>query len=165
MSEEPRSKDAEPTGDGGTHDRVPLRRANGIPIVGRSTITALVAVAEAVFSRDGRPPPADRLAWVDREMEDFLARAGARSRAVFGFTLWLTAILAPLFIGRFRLLHRLPLSERIEALRRLEERFSEPLLAVKAILCLVYYEHPDAARDVGFDGQCLVPRSATRGAS
>lgn len=34
---------------------------------------------------------------------------------------------------------------------------SPPVLAVKAILCILYYEHPDAAREVGFVGQGLPP--------
>lgn len=95
-------------------------------------------------------------------MEDFLARAGARSRLMFSVMVWLTTTLAPLFAGRFALLYDLPLSERVRAIARLERRFSEPLLAIKAILCLVYYEHPDAARDVGFDGRCLLPRAGER---
>ena len=92
-------------------------------------------------------------------MEDFLARAGFRSRLMFSFMVWLTTVLAPLLSGRFTLLYGMPLAERVRAVALLEKRFSEPLLAVKALLCLVYYEHPDAARDVGFDGQCLLPRS------
>ena len=70
----------------------------------------------------------------------------------------LVSLLAPFFIGRLATLGSLSVPERIRALTRLEERFGEPLLAVKAMLCLLYYEHPDAAREVGFDGQCLVPR-------
>ena len=71
----------------------------------------------------------------------------------------LVSRLAPLFIGRVVTLGALSLPDRIRALTRLEERFGEPLLAVKAMLCLVYYEHPDAAREVGFDGQCLIPHA------
>jgi hypothetical protein len=144
-------------------DTLPLRRENGSPIVGRATLSALVAIAEAVFARDGKPPPADRVAWIQREAEDFLARAGIRSRLMFSFMIWLTTLLAPLISGRFRALYSLPVGDRVRALSRLEARFGEPLLAVKAILCLIYYEHPDAARDVGFDGECLLPRSTSGG--
>jgi hypothetical protein len=145
-----------PVENGVVLDAVPLRRPNGTPLVGRSTMRALVSIAEAVFSRDGTPPAADRLTWVERETEDFLARSGARSRFMFSFMIWLTTWLAPILSGRFSPLYALPLESRVRALAHLEERFSEPLLAVKAILCLVYYEHPDAARDVGFDGRCLL---------
>jgi hypothetical protein len=118
---------------------------------------ALVAIAEALFSRNGEPPAPERLSWVEREMEDFLARAGFRSRVMFWAMIWVTTVLAPLLARRFSLLYDLPLGERVSVLRILEKRFSEPLLGVKALLCLVYYEHPDAARDAGFDGQCLLP--------
>jgi hypothetical protein len=50
-------------------------------------------------------------------------------------------------------------ADRIRALLRLEHRAGEPLIAVKATLCLLYYEHEDAAREVAFDGACLVPSS------
>jgi hypothetical protein len=128
--------------------------------VGRATLRALVAIAEAVFSRQEAPPAAERLAWIEREMEDFLARAGTRSRIMFSVMVWLTTLIAPLLSKRFVPLYLLPLGERVRALALLERRFSEPLLAVKALLCLVYYEHPDAAREVGFDGECLLPTRA-----
>ena len=34
--------------------------------------------------------------------------------------------------------------------------FAPALLAVKALLSVHYYEHPDAAREVGFDGACMI---------
>jgi hypothetical protein len=140
-------------------EHVPLRRRDGAPIVRPATVHTTVAIAEAVFSRNGEPPAQDRLAWVGREIEDFLARCGAESRFFFSLMVWVTSVLAPLFIGRMPGLVRLSLRDRVRALATLERRFGEPLLAVKAMLCLVYYEHPDAAAAVGFDGQCLLPRS------
>jgi hypothetical protein len=141
-------------------DRVPLRRPNGAPIVRPGTVRAASRIAEAVFARGGQPPPADRIAWLEREFEDFLARSGPRSRLVLSFMVRLVSLLAPLFVGRLATLGSLSVPERIRALTRLEERFGGPLLAVKAMLCLLYYEHPDAAREVGFDGQCLVTRKS-----
>ena len=138
-------------------DQVPLRRPGGARIVGYGTILAASRIAEAVFARAGHPPPPERLAWLECELEDFLARSGPRSRWVLTIMVHLVSRLGPLFIGRCVGLGALPVPERIRALRRLEERFGEPLLAVKALLCLLYYEHPDAAREVGFDGNCLVP--------
>jgi len=90
-------------------------------------------------------------------MEDFIARGGTRSRLVLTFMIWLVTVLAPLFVGRLTKLGDLTVPERIRALSSLEHRLGEPLLAVKAMLCLLYYEHEDAAREVSFDGQCLVP--------
>jgi hypothetical protein len=139
-------------------DRVPLRRPDGSPIVRPATIRAASAIAEAVFARGGQPPPAERISWLEREFEDFLARSGTRSRVVLSVMVWLVSLLAPLFIRRVVTLRSLSVPDRVRALTRLEKGFGEPLLAIKAMLCLLYYEHPDAAREVGFDGQCLTPR-------
>jgi hypothetical protein len=127
-----------------------------------STVTAAVCIAEAVFSRDGTPPSTDRLEWVAREFEDFLGHCGGRSRLVLTVLVRLVAFLAPLFIGRLVRFSTLSLADRVCALTRLEERFGDPLLAVKAMLCLLYYEHPGSALDVGFDGVCAVPRGPKR---
>ncbi|MCZ7678966.1 MAG: hypothetical protein M5U28_09520 [Sandaracinaceae bacterium] len=43
--------------------------------------------------------------------------------------------------------------ERLEA-----TPLSLPLLGAKAILSIVYYEHPDAAREIGWDQECMGPR-------
>ena len=118
-------------------------------------LRALRAIAEATFATRSGPPPAARLDWLESEMADFLARSGSRSRFLFAFLVFVVSAIAPLLIARLPPLRRLPLAERIVALSRLERRFAEPLLGVKAILCIIYYEHPDAAREVGFDGSCL----------
>lgn len=114
-----------------------------------ATLFRARAIAEALFARGGAPPPAERMTFVVCELEDFLARAGTRSRCMLTFSLWAVATLAPLVAGRFARFTSLPVAERVAALEALEARLPEPLLAVKALLCLVYYEHPDAAREVG----------------
>jgi hypothetical protein len=118
---------------------------------------AISAIAEALFSTEAGPPPAERIAWLTNDLEDFLDRAGGRSRFVFLLSVLAVSVLAPLLAGRLRSLRAMPVATRIDALDRMERsRMSLPLLAVKALLCLVYYEHPDAAREVGFDGRCLL---------
>lgn len=112
-------------------------------------------MAEAIFLTDSGPPARERIDWLALEIEDLLARAGARSRWVIGLALFVVGMLAPLMIWRFVPLARLSLRDRARALERLEDRFGAPVLAVKAMLCILYYEHPDAAREVGFDGGCL----------
>lgn len=138
---------------------VPLRRPDGTPLVSPSTIRAALAIADGVFSRDGRGPPPDRMTWLERELEDYLARAGGTARLMLSCMIWLVTLVAPLLLGRAALLGSLSTVDKVRALTKLEERFGEPLLAVKAMLCLMYYEHPEAAREVGFDGNCLVPRT------
>jgi len=136
---------------------VPLRHPSGKPIAGPRTVRAAVAIASALFARGGALPPPERLAYLEREVEDFLARASTQARLMLSFMIWLVALAAPLFVGRLGTLAALAQPERIRALERLERHFGEPLIAVKAILCLLYYEHPDSAREVGFDGECLLP--------
>ena len=120
-------------------------------------------MAEAIFYGPGGPPSADRLRWLVQEADDFLARAGARTRILILLSAWLVNLFSPWAIFRFRPLRRLPLGERVRALTRLERSaLSAPLLAIKALLSLLYYEHPDAAREVGFDGQCLTQVRVSR---
>jgi hypothetical protein len=134
---------------------VPLRNTDGSVIVPRRVVTRARSVAEALFLTEQGPPPADRLDWLELEVEDFLARAGTRSRFIVSLALFAVVFLAPLLSGRLISFSRLGVEERANALARLEDTFGAPVLAVKAMLCVIYYEHPDAARFVGFDGECL----------
>jgi hypothetical protein len=143
-------------------DAVPLRGPHGERLVGARTVRAAGAIASAVFASDSGPPAPERLSYLEREFEDFLARSGHRARLMLSFMIWLVALTAPLLIGRLGPLGALAHQDRVRALDRLERRFGEPLVAVKAILCLIYYEHPDAAREVGFDGKCHSPESDAR---
>jgi hypothetical protein len=134
----------------------PLREPDGAPIVSSRTLVRLRAVAEALFATASGPPSSERIDWLLLEIEDFLARAGGRTRLVLGLAVLAVNLLAPLSVFRFASLRRLPLIQRIHALRNLENsRLAAPLFAVKALLSLIYYEHPDAAREVGFDGACM----------
>lgn len=119
-------------------------------------LRALGAIAEALFATASGPPPRDRIGWLLEECEDFLSRAGARSRLLVGLGVLAVSLLAPLMVLRFPPLRRLSHRERVRALRKLEASpAASPLFAIKALLSLVYYEHPDAAREIGFDGECL----------
>jgi hypothetical protein len=125
--------------------------------VSRRLLARIRSIAEAVCWGPRGAPDADRLDWLVADAEDFLAHAGPRTRLVIGISVAAVCWLAPLFIGRFRLT-RLALRERMRALAALEQsQLSAPLFATKAFLSLLYYEHPDAQREVGFDGSCLVP--------
>jgi len=128
-------------------------------------VRSAVAIAEALFSRGGVPPNADRLGWVEREIGDHLENVGARSRLLLSLLVGVVTVLAPLSIGRLTRLGRLSIADRVRALSTLERALGEPVLAVKAMLCLVYYEHPGAARDVGFDGSCALPAGAAAGSN
>ena len=127
---------------------------------------AATAVIEAVFARAGEsgevtPPPAERVAWVTAEVEDTLARASGRSYAIVILSLFVVSVVAPILSRRFTTLASLSPSERVHALERFERSaFAPSLLAVKALLSVHYYEHPDAAREVGYDGACMLTPGA-----
>lgn len=121
-------------------------------------LSALRSFAEALFSTADGPPPAERLDWVTREMEDYLVRAGSRARLIFRLALFAVMWLAPLFVGALPTLRRLSVPKRVEALTKMEESFAAgAVLAVKAFLCVVWYEHPDVQRDVGYVGRGTFP--------
>lgn len=113
------------------------------------------ALAEAIYSRPEGPPPARRLAWLCGEMRDFLEHAGGRSRLVFHGCRLAVSWVAPLAIGRLPPLRRLAVADRVRALGRLEQSpLAMPVLGVKAMLSLCWYEHPESAAEIGFDGAC-----------
>ena len=118
----------------------------------------LRAFAEALFSTQTAPPPPARMDWLMKEMADYLQRAGPGARALFGLALFVVSWLSPLFIFRLPTLRSLEVPERVEALTRMEESFAAaPVLAVKAFLCVVYYEHPDVQREMGHVGPSTFP--------
>ncbi|MEZ4265752.1 MAG: hypothetical protein R3F39_05185 [Myxococcota bacterium] len=126
------------------------------PPVTRAWLKQAASVAEVIFESDEGPPPPERIRWLCAQLDDFMARAGSRSRLVFRLALFVIGWLAPWLALRplpFRFLSH---DRRILALERLElSPLAPAMFAVKALLCILYYEHPDAAREIGFDGQCL----------
>lgn len=121
-------------------------------------LLSLRAFAEALFSTEEGPPSDERMAWLMKEMDEYLHRAGPGARVIFGLALFAVVWLSPLFIWRLPTLRSLEVAERVEALTRMEESFaSAPVLAVKAFLCVVYYEHPDVQREVGHVGPSTFP--------
>lgn len=113
-------------------------------------------VAEALFAREDGPPPAERLDWMERELADFFGHVTLRARLLFRACLATIYFLAPLTMGRLRTMRGLSVAERVAALHSLERTpLSLALLGCKAILCIVYFEHPDAAAEIGWDQECL----------
>jgi hypothetical protein len=122
----------------------------------------LGVIAEAVFASDHALLDSQRLRWLLAEIKDFTERAGPRARFVIVLSTLAVSVLAPLLSRRFCSLLKFAPRERIRALERLEaSALCAPLIAVKALLAVIYYEHPDAQRDVGFDAACLLPETHT----
>jgi hypothetical protein len=118
----------------------------------------LRAFSEALFSSEEGAPPATRIDWLMGQMDDYLGRAGSRAQFIFTLSVFVVAWLAPIFVGRFPTIRGLDLETRVKALTKMEESFAgAPVLAVKAFLCVVYYEHPEVQREVGHVGHATFP--------
>jgi hypothetical protein len=114
------------------------------------------AVAEALFTTEGGPPPKDRLDWLVDDLDHFLAHAGPRSRLIYRLCLLAVSALAPLLVWRLPPFRGLSTAKRMEALERLERSpFALTVFGCKMLLCILYYEHPDSAREIGYDGRCM----------
>lgn len=117
---------------------------------------ASAALAETLFATEDGPPPPERIAWLCDDLDHFFAHAGFRARLSYYLCLLGVSLLAPLLLLRPPPFHALPRAMQAEALERLERHpLGLAFFGAKAILCIVYYEHPDAAREIGFDGACL----------
>ncbi|MEQ9318130.1 MAG: hypothetical protein RIF41_03185 [Polyangiaceae bacterium] len=114
------------------------------------------ALAEAMFATHEGPPPPTRIEWVCADFEDFVEQAGPRSELIFDGALFVATWLAPPTIGKPPPLARLSLEERARALDTIERTPAGlPILALKAILCTIYYELLDAQEDIGVELDCL----------
>ncbi len=127
----------------------------GFSRAGRRNVRAF---AEALFSSDGDAPPKERMDWFETDVDDFIGHAATRTRLLFAACLFTATWIAPLLVGRpFTRLGSLSITARIEALEAMERApiVSLALFALKAVTSFVYYEHPDAAREIGWDQACL----------
>lgn len=110
-------------------------------------------IAEALFHDGTSVPPADRIAWLEGEVRDFLGRATGRARFMFRLCVFVVVWLGPLWALSLPPLTWMKPARRVEVLEHMETGLlAFAFLACKALLCMMYYEHPDAAREVGFDG-------------
>ena len=136
------------------HDDAPGGHAGLTPRMRAATY----AVAETLFTTDAGPPPAARLAWLCDDLDHFFVHAGPRARSVYRLCLLAISIIAPLLVLRLPPFRRLSREARSEALERMERGpLGLAVFGAKAPLSIVYYEHPDAARAIGFDPGCLEP--------
>lgn len=116
----------------------------------------LRALALGLFDRGAGIPEA-RIAWAIDDLESFLRHAGQKTSALFLITTTLVEWLPILFVRRLSRMSRLSSETRRDYL----EAFDRSVIAIvlvlpKALLSLVYYEHPDALRETGYDGTCMM---------
>lgn len=108
------------------------------------------AFAEALFSDENGAPPSERIDWLLHELADFVSHAGARTQLILRGGLITASWLGPPMIGKAPPLANLSVADRCRALDKLEHTPAGlPLLALKAMLCIIYYEHPDVLRAAG----------------
>lgn len=123
---------------------------NAVP---ERVVRACGRIAEALFHDGDAPPPAERIAWLEGDVRDFLGRATGRARLMFRLCVFVIVWLGPLWALSLPPLTRRSIASRIAVLERLERSpLGFAFFGAKALLCLMYYEHPDAARELGFDG-------------
>ncbi len=129
-------------------------RRDGLKNAGRAHARAL---AEALWSRDGKSAPSrERLAYFEDDLSDFVGHLNPRARLLFLACLGTITWIAPLLAGRLGRFGSLSIEERIRVIHALEKSpASLALIAVKAIVSIVWFEHPDTAREIGWDQRCL----------
>ena len=109
-----------------------------------------------MFCDPDGPPPPERLDFLVNDLWDYLQHSGLRTRWLTRIALFVLVWLAPLMTLRPPL-GSLPVRERVEELGRIEHTsLGLVLLLLKTLFCIIYYEHPDAERElVGDAGGCL----------
>jgi hypothetical protein len=121
----------------------------GVPIAAR-------VVAEALFSPDGSLPDEERLAYIERDFGDFYARAQGNAGLILRLSLFALMYLAPLFVFRPGSLRSLSIPQRARALERFEGSPLAPAaLAVKAMLCILWFEHATTQAETRTEPTCL----------
>lgn len=138
---------------------VDIRRRRGKPVPAGVRVTSR-AVAEALFSPDGVRVDAERLDWLEEDFADFFARSHGNARMILRASLLALMWIAPLFVFTPLPLTSLSIRRRALALERLEASFLAPAaLAVKAMLCILWFEHPITQAETGTEPSCLGGRS------
>lgn len=134
------------------------------PVTGRAglsrrSLRVLRAVAEVLFDDGSGPPAGERLDWLIADVDDFVRATAGTTRLGLRVATWLIQM-SPLLLRRsWRRFVKLPGDRRLAVLERLESSRFAPLAllfgVVKIILAMLYFEHPGALAETGYDGHCL----------
>jgi hypothetical protein len=126
----------------------------------RTTLTkrdrvVLRAVAEAMFSPDGEIERARIDAHLD-ELDSYISAASKPVRAGLRLALFVVRVAPVLLFFRLTTIERLPVDDRVAVLLRLERSavvsLSLAFTGWRAVMTLVFYEHPDELLRLGYDG-------------
>ncbi len=124
---------------------------------GRSVLRAL---AEAFFTDPDDPADrgADhRFAWLVDDVDDFISQASPALRWGTRIALLLVDLAPLFFVGRFARCSSLGLEEREHYLATVEAstvpRVAVLVVMFKTLMTILYFEHPEAAPHLGYDGR------------
>lgn len=113
----------------------------------------LAAVAEVLFADDVGAPDLTRVRWVCDQTRQYAASVGGKATFAFRLGLGATTWIAPLMVAKVPPLRRLSFTDRVRALERYERSpLGLSVFAVKVFLSISWFEHPEVAREVNFDG-------------
>jgi hypothetical protein len=130
-------------------------RARPVAPAPESALRRARAVAQVLFASPSGPPDAERMDWLMADFANFLMTAPGRARWILQLSLFAVSVVAPLLIFRLAPLGLLSVPSRIRALERFEHSvFSPALLAVKAILCFMWFEHPRTRAELDLPATC-----------
>ena len=121
------------------------------------------SIAETLFDPGtGTRIPSARLDWMASELADYTRLAGARTSNGLGLIMLGLQLLPLLVLGKPSRFTSLGFDDRHRFLVKVEKsRLLAPLLsALKIILSLVYFEHPDVLREAGVNPGCMRPGEA-----
>lgn len=115
-------------------------------------------LAEAVFYDESDRDLSDRFDWLVPEVDRLVSATSWRVRLAYRITLSLLSI-APFLVSlRFCRLSTRPVTERAALLARLDHHpigvLRLLLVPWKTALAFVYYEHPAALAETGYDDTC-----------
>ena len=118
------------------------------------------AIAEALFFDGEQAPPMHRLDWLEDDVDDYFSSISSTTQVGLSFGLFVIQH-SPLFVSaRLRRLTQLPVGDRVAYLEHLESSRVMPITMlfylVKVMISAVYFEHPEALRETGFDGQAMI---------
>ena len=135
------------------HVAVRAREADAVPAAVEERVAA---IAEALFATEAGAPDPKRIAWVCADFADFVSRAQGRGRLVLLLSVWFLTWIAPLLVRRLGPLGSMPIEARVAVLERVEgSSLGFIALAPKAMLCLMWFEHPDTQRETKTETTCL----------
>ena len=120
----------------------------------------IFALAEALFTDPDAPSDrgaAARFSWAVSDVDAMISNASAGHRILVRVTLVLLELLPLVIVGRFARCSSLPIDARVAYLSRLDRhritQLALPVVLWKTLLTMVYFEHPEAAPILGYDGR------------